>query len=240
MTRLTLAITAHSETVVAGPTLNSVRAALAQLRALDGDVQLLLGLDACTEKNRAYMMQEAFSDFERHEFTFRDQGQARNALVKLATGRFLAFVDADDLISENWLLHALDLLERPQNDRVIIHPELTWQFDNFSAVQASPAQDHPFFSPYVMPAANYYDAMCVAPRAVWEEVPYASRDVKGGYAFEDYQWSVEVTARGWRHLIAKDTIVFKRRRDQSQTHDSKNHSVLIRTIPPLPSTELPG
>jgi hypothetical protein len=64
-------------------------------------------------------------------------------------------------------------------------------------------------------------------------VKYPDRAVKEGYAFEDYQWFVEATALGWRHAVARDTIIFKRRRDASQTHESRNNSVLIRTIPPL-------
>ncbi|TDL83617.1 glycosyltransferase family 2 protein [Palleronia sediminis] len=233
MTTLTIAITAHSETIVSGPTFRSVRAALAGVEARGAEVQLLLGLDRCTEASHAFMTQAALDDFDRHAFDFGDQGKTRNALADLARGRFLAFVDADDLVSENWLTGALDLLERPENDRAIVHPELNWLFDGVNNVYASPAQDHPFFSPRVMPAANYYDAICVAPRAAWQDIRYADRDVARGYAFEDYQWFVEATAAGWRHLTARDTIVFKRRRDASQTHESRNNSVLIRTIEPL-------
>lgn len=233
MPKLTLAITAHAETVVAGPTMRSVRAALDRFATTGAEVELLIGLDTSTEKCRSYMMQEAFSDFERHEFQFRDQGKARNALARSANGHFLAFLDADDLFSENWLLRAVETLEQPGNERAIVHPEMNWQFDGIQNVYANPAQDHPFFSPLVMSAANYYDAMCVAPRRVWEELPYADRDVEAGYAFEDYQWFVEATALGWKHVIAPDTIIFKRRRDSSQTHESRSHSVLIRTIEPL-------
>ena len=37
-----------------------------------------------------------------------DLGRVRNALVPRATGRYIAFLDADDLFSENWLAEGLD------------------------------------------------------------------------------------------------------------------------------------
>ncbi len=235
MTDLTVAITAHAETVVAGPSFRSVRAALAPVRERGYDVQLLLGLDSCTPACRDYMTQPDFGDFERHDYAFRDQGRTRNALIGAARGKWVAFLDADDLFSENWLIRAVEELEAAEatGHRVIVHPELNWQFDGINHVYSNPAQDHPFFSPYVLAIANYYDAMCVAPRAVWEELPFPDRAIADGFALEDYQWFVEATALGWRHVVARDTIIFKRRRDASQTHESRGTSAVIRAIEPL-------
>lgn len=235
MTDFTLAITAHSETVVAGPTIHSARAALAPLIARGLSVQLLMGLDSCTEDCRAFMTQPDLDDFERHEFTFRDQGQTRNALVERATGEFLAFLDADDLFSENWLSVCYDMLgaARDAGQKTIIHPELNWQFDGINHVYSNPAQDHAFFSPHVLATANYYDAMCAAPTDLWRTLPYPDRAVAQGFAFEDYQWFVEATALGWTHAVGPDTIIFKRRRDSSQTSESRGNNVLIRAIDAL-------
>ncbi|WP_299649898.1 glycosyltransferase family A protein [uncultured Jannaschia sp.] len=235
MTDLTVAITAHAETVVAGPSFRSLRAALAPVRERGYDVQLLLGLDSCTPACRDYMTQPDFVDFERHDYAFRDQGRTRNALIGAARGKWVAFLDADDLFSENWLIRAIEELEAAEatGRRAIVHPELNWQFDGINHVYSNPAQDHPFFSPYVLAIANYYDAMCVAPRAVWEELPFPDRAIADGFALEDYQWFVEATALGWRHVVARDTIIFKRRRDASQTHESRGTSAVIRAIEPL-------
>ncbi|MCC0022614.1 MAG: glycosyltransferase family 2 protein [Hyphomicrobiaceae bacterium] len=235
MPDLTLAITAHSEALVAGPTMHSARAAVERILTAGYTVQLLLGLDNCTDECRAYMTQEAFSDFETHEFAFGDQGKTRNALADLATGHWLAFLDADDLFSENWLIRSIEVLKAAEErgEDAISHPELNWQFDAISNVNSNPADDHPFFSGRVLVTSNYYDAMCVAPRRLWQELRYPDRAVKDGYAFEDYQWFVEATALGWRHLIAPDTIIFKRRRDFSQTYESRSNKVLIRSLEAL-------
>ena len=236
MTDITLAMTVHAETFLAGPTMHSAQAAIAAAEAAGHRVERLIGLDTATDAARAYFGQPAFDDWTKIEVSCRDQGLTRNALVEAATGTYLAFLDADDLFSENWLAKAADTLDAAAaagRDKVIVHPELNWQFDAINNVYANPAQDDPFFSPHVMSTANYYDALCMAPRAAWLELGFPRRDVSGGFAMEDYQWFVEMTARGWEHDVARDTIIFKRRRDQSQSVEARGKTALIRAIEPL-------
>ena len=142
-------------------------------------------------------------------------------------------MDGDDLCSENWLVEAAALLKSPDGARAIVHPELNWVFDAGTYVYTNPPSSSNFFSHSVMSTSNYYDAICVAPREAWLETKYAHRAVKQGFAYEDYQWAVEVTWKGWSHLVARDTIIFKRRRDSSQTHEARKHRVSIRDIDAL-------
>lgn len=235
MTDITLAMTVHAETHVAGPTMHSAEAAIAAAEAAGHRVERLIGMDTPTPAARAYFGRPVFDAWRRIELECRDQGLARNALVAEATGTYLAFLDADDLFSENWLARAADCLDagRAEGRRVIVHPELNWQFDAIQNVYSNPAQSDPFFSPHVMSTANYYDALCMAPRAAWRELGFPERDVAGGFAMEDYQWFVEMTARGWEHDVARDTIIFKRRRDASQSVEARGRTALIRAIEPL-------
>lgn len=241
-TLLTVALTAHGERHVAGPMLHSVRRAIDNLKRnrTEATIEVLLGFDTPSPDCVRFFenaIPNQFPECRMLHFAFRDQGQTRNALAAEARGRFLAFVDADDLISENWLDAAVGLLETAQGDS-IVHPEVNWQFDGVQRIYSNPAQDDPLFSPYVMAIANYYDAMCVAPTRLWQALPYASRDLAAGFALEDYQWFVEATALGWKHLLASDTIVFKRRRDRSQHSDSRQARALIRAIPALAIDQL--
>lgn len=232
---LSVGLTAHRETFVAGPTMRSAEAAVAHARAAGFTVECLIGLDTAHPDTVAFFSQPAFAEWRRSEVSFRDQGLTRNALAQVATGRFLAFLDADDLFSENWLTNACRILQAAEaaGRDVIVHPEMHWQFDAIQNVNVCPAQDDPFFSPYVMSTANYYDALCVAPRRAWIDHPWPSRDIDNGFAFEDYQWFVEMTAMGWRHDVARDTIMFKRRRDDSQHVTARGRSALVRPVEPL-------
>ena len=229
---LTLAMTAHAETVVAGPTFFSAEAALAPLEAAGCRVERLIGLDTASDACRAYLQQPHFDHWTKIEFEFADQGKSRNALAERAKGHWLAFLDGDDLFSENWLIEAVRILEATEThgQRTIVHPELMWQFDAGASVLNRPGRDDPFFSPYYFAQNNYYDALCAARREAWLEYPFSDRAIEGGFAFEDWQWGIETMWGGWNHVIAKDTIIFKRRRDQSQTHEAKGRSACIRAI----------
>ena len=57
-----------------------------------------------------------------------DQGKVRNHAVGLVSAGHVAFLDGDDLWSENWLVDAYRMCA--DDDRVIGHPELNWFFEN--------------------------------------------------------------------------------------------------------------
>ncbi|SLN68894.1 glycosyltransferase family A protein [Roseisalinus antarcticus] len=231
---LTLALTVHAESLVAGPTLASAEAALARLEAAGYRVERLIGLDDPTPEARAFMTQPALAAWEVREMAFRDQGRTRNALAAQARGRWLAFLDADDLFSENWLIEAVQSLEAAgPGARVILHPEVVWEFDGTAMSHANIAQDNPLFTPHHLGIQNYYDALCLAPREAWTEVPFADRDIAGGFAYEDWQWAVETMAAGWHHGVVRDTLIFKRRRDSSQTGEARSRRVSIRGLAAL-------
>ena len=233
MTDLTLAFTAHSETHVTGPTIQSAVAALTAARAQGISAEVLIGFDAATEECRHFVL-EGFAamgcDVTARDFNFGDPGATRNALVGMAQGHFLAFLDADDLFSENWLAEGIATLraEEQAGHSVIAHPELNWQFDGVASVRVNTAQDDPFFSPYVFAIINYYDALCMASTQAWRDVPYPHSDINRGFGHEDYQWAIEVAAAGWRHVVVRDTIIFKRRRASSQLQKNKSANALIR------------
>ena len=227
---LTVAITLHAETAIAGPTMTSLERAIAAATNAGVKIELMMGFDTPKNATLAYFSGEEFSHWKRFQYEFRDQGKTRNALAQSATGKWLAFADGDDLFSENWFVAAVQRLKQAKlaSQDVIVHPELNWVFDAGQFVFTKPEQHDPVFSPYYFYIANYYDALCVAPRDVWLAHPYADRAVNRGFAYEDWQWSIETMAGGWEHVSAKDTIIFKRRRDSSQTLEARSNSVWIR------------
>lgn len=232
MTDISAIVTAHSESVLAGPTMRSAEAAIAAAEAAGFSVERLIGLDTPTAPCRAYFESSAFDGWRRLSFAFRDQGLARNALAEAASGRWIAFLDADDLWSENWLAEAARRLQRAETEglRAIAHPELNWVYGGNANVMVKIEQDEAPFHPYIMYFKNYYDALAMAPREAHIEHPYAMRDLPQGFAFEDMQWNIETMAAGWRHVVAPDTIVFKQRRAASQTVQAGARGVTIRDL----------
>ncbi len=95
---ITVAITAHSESIVAGPTIHSCDVAIAAAEAAGYKVERLIGLDNASEETTHYFNQPALKHWKKVTLSAGDLGEARNGLAKGAKGRMTAFMDADDLI----------------------------------------------------------------------------------------------------------------------------------------------
>lgn len=231
---LTLIMTAHSEGSLAHPSVKSAQAAVAHARAHGAVVECLAGLDDPAAETEALGASLAASGWSVSTYMFRDQGLARNALVREATGQFLAFLDADDLIGEEWLTRAFAAAKDAGPDqKVIHHPEVVWQFGRVSSVVAPVASTNPSFSPHYLTALNPFDAMCFGPRAAWVDHPFPPRDIAAGVAFEDWHWVVETLATGWAHDTVRDTVMFKRRRAGSQGAEARSNRALMASHPAL-------
>jgi hypothetical protein len=64
-------------------------------------------------------------------------------------------------------------------------------------------------------------------------MPYVTRDVRNGLSFQDFQFTIESLAAGWRHVVVRDTIIFKRRRDFSLVRESTGRKSIVRSLPPM-------
>jgi hypothetical protein len=234
-TDVTLVVTAHDETAVCGPTMRAADLAVAAARARGYRVQTVIGLDDPTEATAAYFHQPHFDHWERRVLAERDLGRVRNALVPEVEGRFIAFLDADDLFSENWLAEGVAALAEAaeRGERVIAHPELNVVFDGQRVVALNVDQASPLFTPHYLYVRHYYDSLCLAPREAHLEIPYVSRDVPNGLSYQDFQWTIETLAAGWQHRVVRDTIIFKRRRDFSLVTESTGRKSVVRALPAM-------
>jgi glycosyltransferase involved in cell wall biosynthesis len=225
-------LTAYAEGVMAGLSFRSLLDAVAVARADGIDVEVLVVLDNPTDATRT-----AFSEAEEHgaavaEVSYADQGKVRNHAVGLTRAGHIAFLDGDDLWSENWLVDAYRMCVEGEGgadqDRVIGHPELNWFFENQQNLYFLPDQTDPAFDPALLRIANPWDALCLAPRAAYVEHPFAERAVADGYAYEDWHWMLETYRDGYVHRVVPETIHFKRRREGSQYVQARARSVLTR------------
>lgn len=234
-TDLTLIVTAHDETSVCGPTMRSADLAVAAARDAGFTVQTVIGLDRATDATASYFRQSRFDHWERWEYDEGDLGRVRNAMLPRTDGRLIAFLDADDLFSENWLVDAIGVLDAAaeRGDRAIAHPELNMVFDGSRSMWLNLPDDSPLFTPHYLYVRHCYDSLCMAPREAHLEIPYVSRDVPNGLSYQDYQFTIESLGAGWRHLVVRDTIIFKRRRDLSLVTESNSRKSIVRSVPAM-------
>jgi hypothetical protein len=234
-TDLTVVVTVHDETVVSGPTMRAADQAVAEARARGLVVQTVIALDRATEATTAYFHQPQFDHWEHWVVEAGDLGRARNEIVPRTEGRHIAFLDADDLFSQNWLAEGVGALDEAaaRGQRAIAHPELNVVFDGQKTVQLSIDQRSPLFTPHYLYVRHYYDSLCLAPREAHLEHPYVIRDVPNGLSYQDFQWTIETMAAGWLHVVVRDTIIFKRRRDFSLVTESNTRKSIVRALPAM-------
>jgi glycosyltransferase involved in cell wall biosynthesis len=234
-TDLSLVVTAHNETLVCGPTMASADQAVAAARAAGYTVQTIVALDKATEATTEYFNQPEFDHWERWVMHEGDLGRVRNALLPQTAGRYIAFLDADDMFSENWLAKGLDHLEeaRARGQRIITHPEVIITFDSGVGLHQNVEQASPLFTPYFLYVRNMYDSLCLTPREAHLDVPYVHRDIPNGLSWQDWQFAVETMSQGWEHTVVRDTIIFKRRRDFSLMVESASRKALLRFLPEM-------
>jgi len=147
------------------------------------------------------------------ETDFADQGAVRNLAAEISSGEFLAFIDGDDLWSENWLIEGVRYLQNaPKN--VIAHPEFCRFFSGVQSVFVNIDQEDPTFRMDFLRHANYWDAMCLG-------------RIRDGFAFEDWHWNCETIAGGHIHKVVPDTMHLKRRRATSQTTQASGNRSLM-------------
>jgi glycosyltransferase involved in cell wall biosynthesis len=232
---VSLVVTAHNETLVCGPTMASADRAVAAARDAGYRVQTIVALDKASEATTEYFEQEDFDHWERWTLDEGDLGRVRNAVIPRTEGRYVAFLDADDLFSENWLVRGLDHLEaaRERGERVIGHPELIITFDAGVGLHQNVSQDSPLFTPYFLYVRNCYDSLCLTPREAHLETPYVHRDIPNGLSWQDWQFAVETMSRGWKREVVPHTIIFKRRRDFSLMVESAGRRSLLRSLPEM-------
>jgi hypothetical protein len=232
---LTVVVTAHDETVLCGPSMQSADLAVAEARGRDYTVQTIVALDEATPATSDYFHQSRFDHWERWEMHEGDLGRVRNAIVPRTKGRYIAFLDADDLFSENWLAEGIEALDAvaERGERAIAHPEINVLFDGNKSIRQNVDSSSPLFSPYMLYVRNCYDSLCMSPREAHLAVPYAHRDIANGLSYQDWQFAIETLSRGWRHLVVQDTIIFKRRRDYSLVVESNTRKSIVRSLPEM-------
>lgn len=224
-------LTASAEGAMVGVTLHSYLDAISVAESAGLTVEKILVIDRGSEATFAALEECQPPSWRRLELDLGDQGGARNSAVALAGGRWIAFLDGDDLWSFNWLTAAMEIAAA--DERAIVHPQYNWMFGASNNLFVKVDQTQTEFDPLFLRYGNYWDALCFAPRAAYEQHPFGVRDLRRGYAYEDWHWNCETLDAGWVHRVAPETIHFKRRRAGSQTLNASARSALMRPTPLL-------
>lgn len=200
---ITAIVNAHREGIAARASLASLQKAIKKAQGHGILVEALAILDHADpptyevfESNREWLSVLSVEH--------GDLGKSRNSGVQAAGGKWVAFLDADDLWGANWLSAAFFAGESDPRE-VVWHPALNVFFDQYPRIFRHVDMEDSSFDPAALVLTNCWTALSFARRSLFIECPYGPTDMAEQIGFEDWTWNLETIDRGVLHKTVPDT-----------------------------------
>ncbi|MEF2155273.1 glycosyltransferase [Luteimonas sp. FXH3W] len=225
---LSIVLTLHREALTAAASLNSV---INSARASHCRHEIIISLD-CADSETIRVARD-FSATHEHTIlnvvNFGDPAGSRNSAVGQCSGKYLAIVDGDDLVSLNYFakhLHEADRL----GPGYLIRPELIVTFGEELSFHTQYDERNGEVSRALIFGTNPWASPALGFKEVFQAVPYSLTHANG-FGYEDWSWNCELKARGYRNAVANQTAYFYRRKSAAASRNSSsNDSMSI--LPP--------
>lgn len=203
---ITAVINGHSEGLMAVSSLRSLIAA-ADFAGKHGlNVELLAILDRPDE-----LTAEVFDEFASaypqlcvRKVELGDVGYARNFGAQTAAGKWTAFLDADDLWCEDWLV-AAHRAAQAESREVVWHPDVNVLFGATPHIYTHMDMDDPLFDIALVAFTNPWTSLSFVRTEFLRSVPYTGTHLNQNIGYEDWSWNIDAIDRGAIHKVVPDT-----------------------------------
>lgn len=208
---ISLIATFHSEGNIAHKTLQNIQQLVAPLKKEGIAYEVILHADnpdaATWEYLSSYNDKEHFRVFRN---SFGNPSDSRNFCAQQSKGRFLVFIDGDDLYSPQWVIDGYHLL-RKSSAPIVYHVEYDISFGRTEEAprlwHMSDALTDDEDIAYMF-TRNRWSAGTILPRQVALDFPYkASRK---GFGYEDWVFNMDTRHAGIKHKVVPGSVKFYR------------------------------
>jgi len=202
---ITAIVNLHAEGELASSTFASIAQAKSFAEGQALVVEALAVLDQPTRDTLRFIESYDGMEFRAMQVSYGDLGQARNLGVERASGKWIAFIDGDDLWAENWLV-AAHAAATSDARRVIWHPLGLLVFGEKTHLFIHVDTEDDDFDPVVLSMSNYWASQSFASRQVFLTLPYPKSDLSQQLGYEDWGWNMKTLSQGFIHKCVPDTI----------------------------------
>lgn len=224
MIDITVVLMTHAEGKLIVPTLESFKQAINHAEAAGITIEKMVTMDNPSPETKD-IIDQIDEDWTVLTLSYGDLGKVRNHAAKQSKGKYFAILDGDDFWSYNWLSSAFKLSEN-SDDEIIVHPELNWLFEEVNNIFYHCDEEYESFDYEALRSTNPWDSLCFCRSELVKKMPYVKRQIKEGFAYEDWNWNRRTFEKKIAHVIAHDTIIFKRRRSASQGAQAAKRGVI--------------
>jgi glycosyltransferase involved in cell wall biosynthesis len=206
---LSVLVSAHNEDLIAVKTIKSIKRSLDEL---DQEIsyEVIFVLDKPTSITESvFDNQNIIKNAKIIKINEGELSKNRIAGINAAKGKYIAIIDADDLCSKNWFKQGLKTCM--ENINSVVHTEYSINFGAANIFwKKTNSKDIKIESLYNV-QANRWDSALIAPKDILEKYQY--RPNLDGFGSEDWDFNMRSLYSGIKHLVAPDTILFVRRRE---------------------------
>lgn len=225
-TDISIIVTFHHEGAIAYKTLQNISQLVAPLQQQKISYEILLHIDNGNPETTGYLDRYAQNpNVKIYKNSFGNPSDSRNFCVQHARGRYVAIIDGDDIISDNWVIDGYHILETSESP-LVLHTEADITFGNDDPegprvwVMSDARSDRKDIA-YIF-TRNRWSAGIILPRDVALKFPY--RRAQNGFGYEDWTFNMDTRYAGILHKVVPKSVKFYRVRKGStySLHTSEN------------------
>lgn len=203
---VTAIVTVHREGLLLKPTLDSVVQCVESARQSGITTEVMIVIDRPDALTSEIVERYRQRDGSTRVFTSNtgDVGMSRNFGADNAAGRYVAFLDGDDLWGRNWLSAAFNTAESRKGE-FVLHPEVNVYFGRSPHVFLHIDMEDARFDIAGLAITNYWTSLCFVKQEFLVRNPYPASNLAEQIGYEDWGWNLACIAAGAVHKVVPGT-----------------------------------